>query len=87
MTLRFARICFAAGLGAVVTGLGAQQAAPDAPPRVVIPPPAVIPMKGGDEMVTFKVADLDIDSVLASLETYTGGRSSGRASFRRPSTP
>ena len=72
MTLRLIRICLAAGLSAVAAGLGAQGTGPGANNKVIVPTPPVFPIKGGDEMVTFKVADLDIDRVLESLETYTG---------------
>jgi general secretion pathway protein D len=75
MTLRLARLWFASGLLAV-PGLLAQTP-PSAVPRP-IPPAGVTPgaaavIKGSDTMVdSFKLSDVDIDSVLVSLENLTG---------------
>jgi general secretion pathway protein D len=71
MTLRLARLWLASGLLAAAPGLIAQ--VPPSP--VTRPQPPVMPNSSvrPTEMVdSFKVADLDIDGVLAALETYTG---------------
>jgi len=83
MTLRLARLWLASGLLAA-SGLPAQTP-PSALPRPVPPPaatpsatPSVTPgalavIKGSDTMVdSFKLSDVDIDSVLVSLENLTG---------------
>jgi general secretion pathway protein D len=71
MTLRLARLWLASGLFAAAPGLLAQ-----VPPSAVTrSQPPVMPNSSvrPTEMVdSFKVADLDIDGVLAALETYTG---------------
>jgi general secretion pathway protein D len=71
MTLRLARLWLASGFLAV-PGLLAQTP-PAALPRPAAPAGAAAVIKGSDTMVdSFKLSDVDIDSVLVSLENLTG---------------
>ena len=82
MTLRLARLWLTTGLFAAVPALFGQSPGP-APSRAN-PPSQVQPAKaapvpiqfaphpGGDMVDSFKLADGDIDAILAALETYTG---------------
>ena len=71
MTLRFARLWFPVGLLALIPGAFAQaQTAPvrPAPPIVA----TAIPKHDPDMVDSFQVSDVDIDAILAALETNTG---------------
>ncbi len=69
MTLRPARLWLSAGLLAAAPGMVAQLPGPRPSPPVV----SIVNSKTNDAMVdSFKVSDLDIDSVLSALETFTG---------------
>jgi general secretion pathway protein D len=73
MTLRLARLWLASGLFVTVPALFGQVSPSPAPKP--LPPSAVAPgaPKASESMVdSFKVSDLDIDSVLSALETFTG---------------
>ena len=66
MIPRLARSLFAVLLSAAVPALQAQPPAPPAPTA------AAAPVKPEDELVSLKIPDADIDTVLSTLELYTG---------------
>jgi general secretion pathway protein D len=71
MTLRLARLWLTPGLFAVAQGLLAQ--VPASPAARPAPPVQTFGAVRPTEVVdSFKVADVDIDSILAALELYTG---------------
>jgi|CZKI01.1.fsa_nt_gi general secretion pathway protein D len=72
MTLRPARLRLALGIFAAVPGLIAQ-VPPSNAARPSQPAVSAVPSKTNDNVVdSFKVSDVDIDSILSALETYTG---------------
>jgi hypothetical protein len=71
MTLRPARLWLAVGVFSVPALLA--QVPPNNAPKPPSSPPVVALSKTNDTMVdSFKLADGDIDSVLSSLEMFTG---------------
>ena len=70
MIPRLARSLFAVLLSAAVPALRAQPPAPPAPGAAA--PGAAAAVKPEDELVSLKIPDADIDTVLSTLELYTG---------------
>jgi general secretion pathway protein D len=79
MTLRLARLWLATGLFASVPALFGQVPAPNTARPIQQNVPMIMPVpspngphRSDDIVDSFKVSDVDIDSILSSLETFTG---------------
>src|ERR1022692_3031163 len=78
MTLRPARLRLALGIFAAVPGLIAQ-VPPSNAARPSQPAVSAVPSKTNDNVVdSFKVSDVDIDSILSALETRSEERRVGK---------